>query len=73
MESLLIWLGSGFAFAVGVFAGVLLMHAPTSSQAKRNAEIAEESINELRRRNVIGGQQVDYLERIAEALELRQS
>jgi len=69
MVTILIWLGSGFAFAVGIFFGAWAMRkAGGGLDAVKVNEKANEALQE---RNTIGREQVAALERIAEVLEER--
>ena len=66
--TILIWLGSGFAFAVGVCLGAFLMLLVWRDKHK-NDSIVNEVNALLRTRNEIGERQADLLERIAESLD----
>lgn len=68
---LLIWLGSGFAFAVGVTLGVFLT-VQVTKRGDRGERTAEAANLLLRERNVIGERQVQALCRISEAIESRE-
>lgn len=65
MTTILIWLGSGFAFAVGVCVGVWLMTVRDRS-LKRAGDSAQEATDLLRERNEIGKRQLAALETLAE-------
>ena len=65
MIDILIWLGSGFAFALGICVGAWAMRA-TFPKDSRNLDNANDL---LRERNEIGRRQVAALERIASKLE----
>lgn len=68
MVTILIWLGSGFAFSVGVVVGARIMLMPgKAAQAAMDAN--EKSIAALLERNKIGSEQLSALERIASSLE----
>lgn len=63
METILIWLGSGFAFAIGVCVGAWCSR-------RINGNEAERKVNDLlKERNEIGWEQVKSLDRIAEVIE----
>ncbi len=68
--TILIWLGSGFALAVGVFIGATLMCWVANARSKTD-ETAAESVTLLRERNEIGTRQAELLVRIACCLEER--
>jgi hypothetical protein len=68
METILIWLGSGFAFACGFFAGLMALTIGTKKGTKTDKYNAE-SIELLSERNKIGWRQIEALERIAAATE----
>ena len=65
--TILIWLGSGFAFAVGVCLGAFLMRLVwrDRGKAERNLDDANDL---LRKRNEIGERQAEALEVIAARL-----
>ena len=68
--TILIWLGSGFAFAVGVCLGAFLMARTWRDRVKADKITAD--VNDLlRERNYIGKLQANALERIAEAAEAK--
>lgn len=67
METILIWLGSGFAFAIGVFVGAWAM----SSIGKKLDKETHLPTKLLEERNELSLRQVKTLTRIAEALESR--
>lgn len=69
MATILIWLGSGFAFAVGVVFGAWLMRRANGSADA--VEVNRKANEALQERNQIGREQVAALERIASALEPR--
>lgn len=65
METVLIWLGSGFAFSFGVYFGAW-------SCRRRDSELAKQQSNAndlLLERNVIGLRQAEALEQIAKLIE----
>lgn len=66
MTTILIWLGSGFAFSVGVFCGVISV----SWGVKNQKAAVGPSEKLLEERNEIGRTQAAYLLRIAECMEL---
>lgn len=68
METILIWLGSGFAFAIGFMAGMIVMVLSLKKQTKQETMTAE-SIALLKQRNEIGERQENHLNRIALVLE----
>lgn len=66
METILIWLGSGFAFASGFAVGVWILRKSYGE----NVSERENIINKLlEKRNEIGNLQLSTLERIAEAMK----
>lgn len=67
--TILVWLGSGFAFAVGVIVGMCIMGRAMSNEKKNNA-ITDEVNALLRERNAIGERQAAALEQIATAPKL---
>lgn len=69
MLTILIWLGSGFAFSAGLFIGIWTMAWRSGKQDVQNT-LTSESLEELRRRNEIGVRQCEALERIAAAADL---
>ena len=68
MTTILIWLGSGFAFAAGFMVGIWLMTWKKGNQDAQN-DLTADSLVELRRRNEIGLRQAEALERVAIAVE----
>ena len=76
MLTILIWLGSGFAFAVGVISGVALNTSRMKKVEEDNKRFTLLSIDALRQRNSIGDRQAatmdgieNCLARIADAVE----
>lgn len=66
METIIVWLGSGFAFAIGILAGAML--AGFILRDRRKADEVTEHVNDLlKERNAIGERQVRALERIADS------
>ncbi len=66
--TMLIWLGSGFALAVGFFAGMIVM--AISCRDKSKADKLTEQVNSLlKERNEIGTRQAVAMERVADVLE----
>ena len=63
MTTMLIWLGSGFAFAIGFLCGVLVIGALTKKQP-----VVDKATEALLERNQIGLQQAHALEEIADQL-----
>ena len=63
MTTILIWLGSGFAFAVGVVFGAWLMRRANGSADA--AEVNRKANEALQERNAIGREQVEALKQIA--------
>ena len=68
MATIFIWLGSGFAFAVGVCCGAWLMRIAWNS-SKEEKPAVDAGINALVERNRITWDQVEALQRIADAIE----
>lgn len=68
MATILVWLGSGFAFSVGVCFGAWIMRA-TWKRPNDVVEVERNATAALLARNEIGRQQVEYLRRIASAME----
>jgi uncharacterized membrane-anchored protein YhcB (DUF1043 family) len=66
--TILIWLGSGFAFAVGVIFGIIITGLIWKDRKKAD-DIAAEVNALLKERNEIGSRQADALERVADAVE----
>lgn len=64
MTTVLIWLGSGFAFAVGFFAGARVAHIAKGTNDKQG----EQANEHLAERNRIGLRQAEALENIAHEL-----
>ena len=67
MTTILIWLGSGFAFSVGVFCGVAFVSWGAKNQKAAIGPIEKR----LEDRNEIERQQAAYLLRIAECMEAK--
>ena len=70
--TILIWLGSGFAFAVGFIVGMCIMGRAMSNE-KKNNDLAAEVNALLRERNAIGERQAAALEQIATAPNVKLS
>jgi uncharacterized membrane-anchored protein YhcB (DUF1043 family) len=62
--TILIWLGSGFAFAVGVCLGAFLMRLVWRDRGKAERNLADAN-DLLRKRNEIGERQAEALETLA--------
>lgn len=63
--TILIWLGSGFAFSIGFLIGVVI--AGSVLKKEKRADLDSELLRGLlERRNRIGQEQADALKRIAE-------
>lgn len=71
---ILIWLGSGFAFSVGICLGAgamrFLSRHPRENEAIR---VNSDSLKQLSERNEIGREQVKYLGMIAEWVAAQKS
>lgn len=70
MEAILIWLGSGFAFGVGVVCGIAIFKIASGNSA-RDEEFAKnqaKTLELLEQRNEIGRRQIDAMEEIAAAM-----
>ena len=66
----LLWLGSGFAFAVGVCCGVFAIKWASKHPLNDSVDDTNrQSLNALKERNEISREQVEALERIASAIE----
>lgn len=65
MTTIVVWLGSGFAFAVGIACGVWVC----SVGIKRANTQSDDATQLLRERNEIGRMQVSELTRIADLVE----
>ena len=66
---ILTWLGSGFAFAIGVCIGVWIMRGLTKDRSASEVhETNAKSIAALTERNAIGREHSHQFERIADAL-----
>ena len=64
METVLIWFGSGFAFAAGVVVGAFLFRTAGKEQTE-----VERKVNDLlQERNRIGHEQVLAMSEIADAI-----
>lgn len=68
MTTVLIWLGSGFAFGAGTIVGVRLF-AVSSKAAMDRAQTERESLEVMRERNAIDREKLDRLTRIADSLD----
>ncbi len=72
LSTILIWLGSGFAFAIGVFFGAWLMKSTKADNqhAMDKADMHAAEVNALlAERNSIGIRQAEAMERIADVIE----
>lgn len=65
MLTVLIWLGSGFAFAVGFVTGILLCVPSAKRERAKTDEIQRKSLEALLDRNQIGREQLEVWKRIA--------
>lgn len=63
LTTILIWLGSGFAFAAGFGFGVWFL------VRNQDKGLAKQTLEVLKERNVIGFQQAEQLKRIADIAE----
>lgn len=63
--TILIWLGSGFAFSVGFLVGVIIAGSMLKKE-KPVDQISERVNHLLEQRNQIGREQADALKRIAD-------
>jgi hypothetical protein len=63
MTTILIWLGSGFAFSVGLITGFIIMGL--SYRKRPDLDDSRKATEALLERNEIGRQQVKALEAIA--------
>ncbi len=68
MTTVLIWLGSGFAFSVGVIVGVKVFVMPSKSDKLRD-EYNRESVELMRERNEIDREVVESLDLICVQLK----
>ena len=68
MATILIWLGSGFAFGVGFCIGIWI-NTLTLKRRKDNDSVVQKANNLLSERNEIGREHLAAFERIASALE----
>ena len=72
METILIWLGSGFAFAVGVVFGAFLMRSVLknrSDSTDRQTELMQASADLLKERNDIGRETAATMNKIFYCLD----
>jgi len=67
--TILIWLGSGFAFAAGVFFGAFLMSMVMKKRDPSDYE--KQSLAAMLRRNEIDECKVNVLERLADNMQQR--
>ncbi len=70
MGTILIWLGSGFAFGVGVVCGIAMFKFAGGNSA-RDEEYAKnqaKTLELLEQRNEIGRRQIEAMEEIAAAM-----
>lgn len=70
--TILVWLGSGFAFSVGVLVGAWLCRL-SFSRSTSDRQVQDDSLAALRERNEIGREQCDALHRIADSLREQNS
>lgn len=63
--TIMVWLGSGFAFSVGFLIGVIIAGSMLKKE-KRADQISERVNHLLEQRNQIGREQADALKRIAD-------
>ena len=68
MTTVLIWLGSGFAFGAGTIVGVRLF-AVSSKAAKDRAQFDIDTLKAMQERNAIDREKVELLGRMAAILE----
>lgn len=68
MTTVMIWLGSGFAFSVGVLFGAWIIRSSWKPSPEMR-ESNDKATAALRERNEIGRLQVAILERIAATME----
>ena len=68
MTTVLIWLGSGFAFGAGTIVGMRLFSVP-SKVAKDRAQYELDSLTAMQERNALDREKVELIERVASALE----
>ena len=68
MTTVLIWLGSGFAFGAGTIVGMRLFAIP-SKVAKDRAQYELDSLTAMQERNALDREKVELIERVASALE----
>ena len=68
MTTVLIWMGSGFAFGAGTIVGMRLFAIP-SKVAKDRAQYELDSLTAMQERNALDREKVELIERVASALE----
>ncbi len=73
MTTILIWLGSGFAFGSGLLAGLALLPWLNRKTADKNASIQDESLVALQERNAIGWRQVAAMEELSATIKVADS
>lgn len=69
MVTILIWLGSGFAFSMGLLLGMVLLPAVYRKERAQNKDTQDKSLEALQFRNVLSARQVGAMERIASLME----
>lgn len=73
MTTILVWLGSGFAFAVGVCFGADLMRRLASESSTIGIIDIQKRANELLEERIsVGERQAEYLRQIADTLQHRE-
>jgi hypothetical protein len=70
MTTILIWLGSGFAFSLGVMCGIAMFKIAggNASRDEAYANAQARTLELLEERNEIGRRQVEALDEIAERM-----
>ena len=70
MTTIFVWLGSGFAFSVGVCVGAYAMRSLVDDRPWKSAiqELQERANELLEERNVIGERLAEYMRQIADNL-----
>ena len=70
--TIILWLGSGFAFAGGMFAGMMLMALATGSRSRAEKQ-TDRTIELMEERNDLDRRKILAMESIAESTAQRRS
>ncbi len=69
MTTILIWLGSGFAFGSGLLVGLSLLPWLNRKDRDKNETVQVESLAALQERNAIGWQQLTAMQEMVAAIK----